>query len=75
MLVNFFYPSLVYQINFPSILATLASRLEQEGSQENLRSAAICYICAGNLDGFVSSWLKNKPPPDSSPSELQVCLI
>lgn len=53
----------------------LGERLEKEGDSELSRNAILCYICAGNIEKLIQSWINlNKLSSDvskMSTSELQ----
>ena len=40
---------------FTALCDLLGQRLEQEGD-EHCANAMVCYICAGNVEKFVSCW-------------------
>lgn len=42
---------------FPALCELLGSRLEAEGKGSLSLNAQLCYICAGNLNKLVESWL------------------
>lgn len=54
---------------FTALCDLLGQRLEQEGD-EYCANAMVCYICAGNVEKFVSCWSKNMPA-EPSPLALQ----
>lgn len=61
-------------MSFPSA-EKLGERLEKEGDSELSRNAILCYICAGNIEKLIQSWINlNKLSSDvskMSTSELQ----
>ncbi|XP_078359969.1 protein transport protein Sec31A-like isoform X1 [Oculina patagonica] len=54
---------------FTALCDILGQRLEQEGD-EHCANAMVCYICAGNVEKFVSCWSRNMPA-EPSPLALQ----
>lgn len=54
---------------FTVLCDLLGQRLEQEGD-EHCSNAMVCYICAGNVEKFVSCWSRNMPA-EPSPVALQ----
>lgn len=54
---------------FTALCDLLGQRLEQEGD-EHCANAMVCYICAGNVEKFVSCWSRNMPA-EPSPLALQ----
>jgi len=54
---------------FTALCDLLGQRLEQEGD-EHCANSMVCYICAGNVEKFVSCWTKNMPA-EPSPLALQ----
>lgn len=54
---------------FTALCDLLGQRLEHEGD-EHCANAMVCYICAGNVEKFVSCWTKNMPI-EPSPLALQ----
>lgn len=54
---------------FTALCDLLGQRLEQEGDK-HCANAMVCYICAGNVEKFVSCWSRNMPA-EPSPLALQ----
>ncbi|CAB4015041.1 Hypothetical predicted protein [Paramuricea clavata] len=54
---------------FAPLCDLLGQRLEAQ-QDENYANAMVCYICAGNVEKFVSCWSKTMPA-EPSPLELQ----
>ncbi|XP_028397312.1 protein transport protein Sec31A-like [Dendronephthya gigantea] len=54
---------------FAPLCDLLGQRLEAQ-QDENNANAMVCYICAGNVEKFVSCWSKTMPS-EPSPLELQ----
>ncbi|XP_037918625.1 protein transport protein Sec31A isoform X1 [Hermetia illucens] len=63
------------QENTKDLCEKLGERLEKEGDSELSRNAILCYICAGNIEKLIQSWINlNKLSSDvskMSTSELQ----
>ena len=55
-----------------SLSDELGARLEQEGSEEKVNHAALCYICAGNVPKTMEC-LNRVDTKQGSAESLQVC--